>query len=160
TTARTTPGAHAVTVGQQNFTYREIDERANRLAHLLLQYNVRVGDRVAICVDRDIDMPIAMAAVLKVGAAYIPLDPTHPHERIRYTLEDAETACVVTQRRFASLFAEQKVVVVLDEVDLDLAQLSATSPDVAVDPEDVAYIIYTSGSTGRPKGVQVEHRNV
>ena len=157
-TVHRTPDGRAVIVGDESFSYRHIDERANRLAHLLLQRKVVVGDRVAICLDRCVDMPVAMAAVLKAGAAYVPLDPTHPSERLRYTLDDAKTACVITHRRFATLFAETETLVLLDEVDLD--EFAAASPDISVRPEDLAYIIYTSGSTGRPKGVQVEHHNL
>ena len=114
-TVHRTPDGRAVIVGDESFSYRHIDERANRLAHLLLQRKVVVGDRVAICLDRCVDMPIAMAAVLKAGAAYVPLDPTHPSERLRYTLDDAKTACVITHRRFATLFAETETLVLLDD---------------------------------------------
>ena len=123
TTARMTPDARAVIVGSETFTYRQIDRRANRLAHLLRQRNVTSGDRVAICLDRNVDMPVAMVAVLKAGAAYVPLDPTHPSERLRYTLEDAKTACVITHRGFANLFAETESLIVLDEVEADLDRL-------------------------------------
>jgi len=159
-TARKTPAARAAIVGGSVFTYQDINERANRLAQLLLRKNIVKGDRVAICVDRGVDMPVAMTAVLKVGAAYIPLDPNHPADRLRYTLEDAKTSCVITHRQFAALFAGRENLIVLDEAGDELNQLPAIAPNVAVEPKDVAYIIYTSGSTGNPKGVQVEHRNV
>ena len=102
-----------------------------------------------------------MTAVLKAGAAYVPLDPSHPSERLRYVLEDAQASCVVTHRQFAALFAETKItLVLLDEGEPEVNRLETTPPGVAVRPEHLAYVIYTSGSTGRPKGVQVEHRNV
>ena len=159
--ARATPGAPAVVAGGVTLDYRALDERANRLARLLAARGVTPGSRVAVCVDRTEDMPVAVAAVLKAGAAYVPLDPTHPAERLRYTLEDAGVACAVTLARFAPLLAEARSpLVLLDEVGPELASLPATPPPVAVKPEDRAYVIYTSGSTGRPKGVEVEHRNV
>jgi amino acid adenylation domain-containing protein len=159
--ARATPDATAVIAGDSRFTYREIDERANRLAHLLVRRGVSPGSLVAVCVDRTWDMPIAVAAVLKAGAAYVPLDPTHPADRLRFTLEDARVACAITLGRFAPLLADGGIpMVLLDEVEAELAGLPATPPVVVVRPEDRAYVIYTSGSTGRPKGVEVEHRNV
>jgi amino acid adenylation domain-containing protein len=159
--ARATPGAPAVVAGGVTIGYRELDERANRLAHLLVARGVVPGARVAICVDRTVDMPVAMAAVLKAGAAYVPLDPGHPAERLQYTLEDADVACALTLARFASLFDQARApLVLLDEMEAELAALPTSPVAVATKPEDLAYVIYTSGSTGRPKGVQVEHRNV
>jgi amino acid adenylation domain-containing protein len=161
TQARATPDAIAVISGASRHTYRELDERANRLARLLGRRGVTPGSLVAVCVDRTWDMPVAVAGVLKAGAAYVPLDPTHPVDRLRYTLEDASVACAITLRRFAHLLGDAGTpLVLLDEVEAELAALPATSPGVQVDPEDRAYVIYTSGSTGRPKGVEVEHRNM
>jgi amino acid adenylation domain-containing protein len=106
-------------------------------------------------------MPIALAAILKAGAAYVPLDPTHPAERLRDTLEDAEVSCTITLSRFASLLDSTKAQPLpLDELQAVLATQPASPPSVVVRPADLAYVIYTSGSTGRPKGVQIEHRNV
>ncbi len=160
-TARRSPDAPAVVCGREVLTYRALDERANRLARLLARRGVTPGSLVAVCVDRDFDMPTAIAAVLKAGAAYVPLDPTHPAERLRYTLEDAGIACAITLARFAPLLQGARVpVLLLDEAEAALAELPPTPPEVPVRPEDRAYVMYTSGSTGRPKGVEVEHRNV
>ena len=160
-TAQATPDAPAVIAGSVTLSYRELDRRANQLAHLLAARGVRAGDLVAICLDRTVDMPVALAAVLKAGAAYVPLDPTHPAERLRYTLEDAGVSCTITIGRFASLLDSTKAqLLLLDEVQAALATQPETTPGVGVRPDDLAYVIYTSGSTGRPKGVQVEHRNV
>ncbi len=160
-TARTMPDAPAVTAGAATLSYGELDRRANRLAHLLVRRGVTPGALVAVCVDRSEDMPVALAAVLKAGAAYVPLDPTHPADRLRYTLEDAGVACSIALARFAPLLAGVDApLVALDEAVAELAQMPDTPPAVQVHPEDRAYVIYTSGSTGRPKGVEVEHRNV
>jgi amino acid adenylation domain-containing protein len=119
------------------------------------------GALVGICLDRTVDMPVALAAVLKCGAAYVPLDPTHPADRLRYTLEDAGVFCVITQGRFAAQLADAKApLLALDELQAELAKQPADAPAGKCKPEDLAYVIYTSGSTGHPKGVQVEHRNV
>ena len=113
---------------------------------------------MAICLDRTADTPVARAAVLKVGAAYVPLDPTHPVDRIRYTLEDAGVACAITLGRFAPLVAASRA------RSSSRRGGSRARPELPAEPccgpERLAYVIYTSGSTGRPKGVEVEHRNV
>jgi amino acid adenylation domain-containing protein len=160
-TAARIPEAPAVTAGNITLDYRTLDERANRLAHLLIRRGVAPGSLVAICVDRTVEMAVALAAVLKTGAAYVPLDPAHPADRLGYTLEDAGVACAVTLRRHAPLLTNASMLLVLlDDVDAELSSMPGSSPGVAVRPEDRAYVIYTSGSTGRPKGVEVEHRNV
>ncbi len=156
-TARKMPEAPAVTAGDVTLSYRELDQRANQLACQLVQRGIGPGALVAVCLDRTVQLPIALAGVLKAGAAYVPLDPTHPQDRIRYMLEDAAVACVVTVSRFAPMFDAATFVVLMDEAP---APLPDAGPSVAVRPEDLAYVIYTSGSTGRPKGVQVEHRNM
>ena len=156
-----TPDAAAFIIAPETFSYREVDQRANQLARLLALRGVRRGDRVGICVDRTVDMPIAMAAVLKAGAAYVPLDPAHPPDRLRYIVEDARVACLVTMSGLAELFDAADVPrVLLDAAAPELDGLETSAPAVAVTADDAAYVIYTSGSTGRPKGVEVEHRNV
>ena len=161
TMARATPDATAVTAGEAKLSYRELDQQANQLAHLLISRGVGPGALVAICVDRTVDMPVAMAAVLKSGAAYVPLDPTHPSDRLRYTIENAGISCVIAHSRFSASLAGLDVPsLMLDQLQPELSRLPTTAPDVRTNPDDLAYVIYTSGSTGRPKGVQVEHRNV
>jgi len=160
-TARVRPDATAVSDGDRTLTYAELDRRANQLAHLLVRGGVSTGDLVGVCLDRTVDMPVALAAVLKAGAAYVPLDPAHPAERIRYSLEDAGASCVITHARFVEHIGGGNVATLaLDELEPLLACQPATPPESAATPADLAYVIYTSGSTGRPKGVQVEHRNV
>ncbi|MFN7984971.1 MAG: amino acid adenylation domain-containing protein [Vicinamibacterales bacterium] len=159
--AAAAPERVAVVAEDTALTYQECEQRANRLAHLLIARGVQPGSLVAVCVDRTADMPVVLAAVLKTGAAYVPLDPTHPADRLRYTLSDAGVACAVTLTDFAPLLADaQAPLVLLDQISDELAASPASAPDVTVKPEDRAYVIYTSGSTGRPKGVEVEHRNV
>ena len=93
--AQRAPDAIAIVTEQASLTYRELDVRANQLAHLLIERGVTPGSLVAVCLDRTVDIPIALAAVLKAGAAYVPLDPSHPAERLRYTLSDAGVACTI-----------------------------------------------------------------
>jgi amino acid adenylation domain-containing protein len=159
--ARSSPHAVAVIAGSLSFDYRTLDESANRLAHLLGERGVGRGALVAVCLERTIDIPMVLAAVLKAGAAYVPLDPTHPEERLHYILDDAEVSCVITASSLLPIF--DRIIaktVLLDEVCALLPQQPVTAPAVAVQPDDLAYVIYTSGSTGRPKGVEIEHRNV
>jgi len=155
------PDDPALTVAGETFTYGALNRRANRLARLLKAQGVKPKDLVAFCLDRTADIPTTMAAVLKAGAAYVPLDPTHPSDRLRYIVESSQAACVVTLRRFADMFeASGAQIVILDDAQDALEGLSDDPLAIAVDPSDLAYVIYTSGSTGRPKGVEVEHRNV
>ena len=155
------PDAAAFIVGSDTFGYRDVDHRANQLARLLALRGVRRGDRVGVCLDRTVEMPVAMTAVLKAGAAYVPLDPAHPPDRLRYIVEDARVACLVTMSGLAELFDAADVPrVLLDAAASELDGLETSAPAAAVTPDDAAYVIYTSGSTGRPKGVEVEHRNV
>ncbi|MFC3891188.1 amino acid adenylation domain-containing protein [Lentzea rhizosphaerae] len=155
--ARRTPDAPAVVAHDGVLTYRELDERANRLAHHLIALGARRGTVVGVCTDRDSSSILALLAVLKSGAAYLPVDTTYPPERLRYMLADAGAPVVVTQRRFAHLVESSDAAkVVLDAEVVDGGPVSA--PAVTTHPRDAAYVIYTSGSTGRPKGVVVEHR--
>ncbi|MFE2196400.1 amino acid adenylation domain-containing protein, partial [Streptomyces olivaceus] len=140
-----TPDATAVVFEGVELSYRELNERANRLARLLLERGARPERFVAVALPRSAELVVALLAVLKTGAAYVPVDPDYPADRIAYILEDAAPMCVVTKEMLAE--SEQAVV---DEYDLS----------VVVDPGSPAYVIYTSGSTGRPKGVVVEHRGI
>ncbi|MDX2205391.1 MAG: amino acid adenylation domain-containing protein [Hyphomicrobiaceae bacterium] len=155
------PAAIAAIDAGETLTYEALDRRANRLAHHLAGLGVGRGARVAVCIDRTVDMPVALAAVLKAGAAYVPLDPSHPRERLRTTLEDAGVSAIVTLDRYTGLLEDCGAPLVRLDRDAErIAAMPAAAPDVAVAPSDLAYVIYTSGSTGRPKGVEVEHRNV
>ncbi|MFD0277727.1 amino acid adenylation domain-containing protein [Kitasatospora sp. NPDC127111] len=149
---RATPDALAVVAGTERLSYRELDERANRLAHLLIAEGVRPEQFVALALPRTADLVTALLAVLKTGAGYLPLDPDYPAERIAYMLEDAAPALVVTTADTPTDGAVPRLL--LDREDR-LAGQPTTSPGITVDPATPAYVIYTSGSTGRPKGVVV-----
>jgi amino acid adenylation domain-containing protein len=159
--ARLAPDALAVTSGTVALSYRALEQQANQLANMLRGRGVSPGTLVAVCLDRTVDLPIALAAVLKVGAAYVPLDPSHPVDRLDYILNEAGASCIITLSKFEAIFDGAKApVLLLDREESNLRLQPATSPNVVVHPSDLAYVIYTSGSTGRPKGVEVEHRNV
>jgi len=156
-----TPGADAVTFGGERLTYGELNARANRLAHHLRSLGVGPDVRVAICVDRSLEMVVAVVAVLKAGGGYVPLDPAYPEERLAFMLADSAPAAVLTQRSLRDRVGAAGVAV----LELDDASPWAGRPDTnpplgGLRPGHLAYVIYTSGSTGRPKGVLVPHRNV
>jgi amino acid adenylation domain-containing protein len=159
--ARRTPDAVAVSFGEERLTYAALDARANQLAHHLRGMGVRADARVAVCLERSAEMVVGLLGVLKAGAAYVPIDPAYPADRIAYMLADAGADVVLTEARLADGLPEHGARVV--RVDADGARIAfepSHAPAVAVSPEHLAYVIYTSGSTGRPKGVMVRHGGV
>jgi natural product biosynthesis luciferase-like monooxygenase protein len=157
-----TPHATAVVFRDGALSYLELNRRANQLARRLRSLGVGPGHFVGIFLKRSLDLPLAMLAVLKAGAAYLPLDPAYPRQRLGWMLEDTRAAVVLTQRDLTdALPTVPGQVVCLDEDGP--AGWRAESPsnlERGAGPQDVAYVIFTSGSSGRPKGVLVEHRNV
>jgi amino acid adenylation domain-containing protein len=157
--AAATPDAVAVRYGAASLTYAELDRASNRLARRLRALGVGADARVALSLDRDCGMIVALLAILKAGGAYVPLDPSYPAERLALMLEDAGAAALVsTSQLAANLPLAGTPVVLLDRDDLSVEDDSALP--VAVDPDNLAYLVYTSGSTGKPKGVMVQHRAV
>ena len=158
--AHRTPDAVAVSFGEEQVTYAELNERANQLAHRLIKLGVRPESRVGICVGRSVDMIIGLLAILKSGGAYVPLDPDFPPQRLSLMIADSGICAIVTRRRTIEILPANPVQRVCLDTDRDLiARESKADPAAPVFPENTAYMIYTSGSTGKPKGVQVEHRN-
>ena len=157
-----TPGAIAVSGDEGAVTYAELDERANRVAHRLCRMGIGRGAFVALWLERSPEMIVAILGTLKAGAAYVPLDPTTPAERLRLVLNDTGARVLLTQRSLADRLPEPGVAVLcLDDPAADLEREDGSRPpDSGVQSGDLAYVIYTSGSTGRPKGVMVEHRAI
>ncbi|MFF8925491.1 non-ribosomal peptide synthetase [Streptomyces koyangensis] len=159
--AAETPDGVAVVVSRVETSYAELNSRANRLAALLRERGVEPGVRVGLCLPRNLDMPTAILAVLKTGAAYVPLDTAHPSGRVAEIAADAQLRVVLTCAEAGEAVSEVDApVVTLDEVRDELAALPDDNPPLAAGPGDIAYVIYTSGSTGKPKGVLLEHRGV
>ena len=160
--ARRTPDAVAVRHEDESLSYRELNELANRLAHRLRALGVKPDALVALCLERSLDLVVAVLAVLKAGGAYVPLDPEYPAERLAFVLSDCDAAVLVTQEPLLDRFVESApaTVVCVDRDRTLIERESAEDPSPAARPENLAYVIYTSGSTGQPKGVLVEHRNV
>lgn len=155
--ARATPEAIAVTFESTHVTYADLDRRADVLAGHLMSLGVRSGDLVGLCLERSDDMVVALLGVLKAGAAFVPLDPNFPADRIAYVLADSGMSLLVTARSvLAGLGALDPPVLCLDELAASTVE-PCESPRAQVSGKDLAYAIYTSGSTGRPKGVMISH---
>ncbi len=157
--AAETPAALAVSDGAVELSYRELNERANRLAHHLLESGVTNESIIGLLLERNANLVVAMLAVLKTGAAYLPLDPAYPTERITFMAADARTSLVIASQGLeAKLGDTQSRILHLD--DTLLTEGASDNPNINIAPANLAYIIYTSGSTGKPKGVMVQHANV
>ncbi|AXJ04236.1 non-ribosomal peptide synthetase [Pseudomonas fluorescens] len=156
----TQPDALAVTFADTRLTYAELDVRANRLAHKLIELGVGPEVRVGVAMPRSEQLLVALLAVLKAGGAYVPLDPDYPADRVAYMLEDSRARVLLTEQAVAAtlIVPTETRVVLLDQVALET--YPTHGPQTAVAPDNLAYVIYTSGSTGKPKGVSIAHRNV
>ncbi|HEY4973923.1 MAG TPA: AMP-binding protein, partial [Steroidobacteraceae bacterium] len=160
------PDAPAVLCEDGQLSYGELNRRANQLAHYLIGIGVRPDDRVAICMQRGLELMVGLLGILKAGGAYVPLDPAYPQQRLAYMLEDSAPVAVLTQSAVrATLPAFELPVVTLDLQDTVSIIARAPQHDPAASAlgltsRHLAYVIYTSGSTGLPKGVMIEHRSV
>jgi len=153
-----TPNATAVEHAGQKLTYRDLNERANQLAHFLRKRGIGLESRVGICLRRSLELPVALLGVLKAGAACVPLDPAYPKERLSYMLEDSETPLVLSQPGLLSEVTDFNSQIV--NLGPDWKTFADESPEnvrSSVEPENLAYVIYTSGSTGKPRGVLLPH---
>ncbi|GKT25654.1 non-ribosomal peptide synthetase [Acidovorax sp. SUPP3334] len=153
------PQATALVLGDRHMSYGELNARANRLAHHLIGRGVGLETRVGLALDRSLDTIIGMLAILKAGAAYVPLDPQYPAERLAYMAQDSAVALVLTDGSLRQTLAWVQGVPTVELDTLDLQGEADGNPGIAVHPQSLAYVIYTSGSTGRPKGAQLSQRN-
>lgn len=158
---REAPEGVAIVVAGIETDYAELNAGANRLAALLRERGVEPGTRVGLCLRRNVDVPTAILAVLKTGAAYVPLDPAHPPAWVAEIAADADVRAVIAHTDVGKAVSDVGApVVTLDDIREELAAMPDENPPLAARPGDVAYVIYTSGSTGKPKGVLLEHRGV
>jgi len=156
-----TPEALAAVSGDRMLTYRALNERANQLAHHLHRLGVQTETLVALCLTRSLEVVVGILGVLKAGAAYVPIDPTYPADRIAFMLGDARAPVLLTQSALVSQLPETTAQIVCLDTDWPIiSHCPASNPHSSVTPSNLAYVIYTSGSTGRPKGAMLEHRGV
>ncbi|ARU62851.1 hypothetical protein CBW65_19120 [Tumebacillus avium] len=159
--AAQTPDSIALTFGNAELTYRELNERANQTARFLQKQGILPQARVGLCMERSLELIIALLGILKAGAAYVPIDPSYPSDRFSYLAQDAEVAALLTQAHLADkLPPNLPNVFTWETIESAAAGESGEELSVAIDPEQLAYVIYTSGSTGLPKGVCIPHRAV
>ncbi|MGZ8498342.1 MAG: amino acid adenylation domain-containing protein [Candidatus Binatia bacterium] len=155
-----TPDAIALVCEDQQLTYRELNRRANQLAHYLHTHGVGPDELVGICVDCSIDMIVGLLGIVKAGGAYVPLDPTYPNERLRFMLQDSGARVLIVQHAFVDLFDHTATIISLDTDWEKIGQGSERNLEPKTSSNSLAYVVYTSGSTGRPKGVAVSHQAV
>ncbi len=159
--AARTPDAVALASEGHTLTYAELDQAANRLAHHLRARGVGPETRVAVCLERGLDMVVALFGVLKAGGAYVPLDPDYPRERLAHMLADSGAALLLTVQPLRDRLPDSAAEVLCLDIEREaIAQRPAAAPQSAVRPENLAYVIYTSGSTGTPKGAMNQHGGV
>lgn len=151
-----TPNNIAVTFKDEMITYKELNEKANSLAKILINKGINRGDKIALRINKSIEMIVGILATIKVGACYVPIDLSYPRERVEFIIKDSSAKILLTNKN------SNKYKDIVDFYEIDIRQLENNSENIKVDikPEDVIYIIYTSGSTGIPKGVMIMHKNV
>ena len=160
-TAARNPDAIALVFDEHLLTYQELNTRVNALAHYLQRLGVRPNVRVALCVERSLEMIVGILGILKAGGAYVPLDPTYPQERLTFMLEDAQVPILLTQARLIAKLPQHQTAVLCLDSDWDVLVTESTENPISTNTlENLAYVIYTSGSTGQPKGVLVTHQNL
>jgi amino acid adenylation domain-containing protein len=153
------PDNIAVEAGQEAITYQDLNKKVSRLADILIGQGCTADKIAGLYTDRSIDMVVGILAILRAGAAYLPIDPDYPQDRIKYMLEDSSAVLVLTQKKFAENLAFISNKVFLDELPMTSAELKVVK-NIDRSADNLAYVIYTSGSTGKPKGVQIEHRSL
>jgi amino acid adenylation domain-containing protein len=158
--AQNTPDAIAVSFEERRLTYRQLNERANQLAHNLRKFGVGPDVLVGLCVERSIGMIVGILGILKAGGAYVPLEPAYPRERLAFMLEDAKVHVLLIQEHLRPNLPQCQVPVLRVDEDWQMAAESRENPVNSTTASNLAYVIYTSGSTGQPKGVAVPHRAV
>ena len=156
-----TPDTVAVVCEDRRLTYRALNEQANRLACYLRAEGVRPGMFVGICVERSLEIIVGVLGILKAGAAYVPLDPAYPKERLAFMLADSQAPLLLTQERLVDRLPQQQVRVICLDRDWEaISRESSHNLPTGIDERRLAYVIYTSGSTGKPKGVMITHKAV
>ena len=155
------PDKIAIKYKDSSVSYRQLNEKANRIATYLIENQVSPGDAIALILDRSVEMMASLLAIMKSGAAYIPVDPDYPVKRIEYMLADSSAKLLISSEKYKGRFGSQYIKeVILEDIEDQLAGYSGSNPEIIVNGSDLAYVIYTSGSTGQPKGIAIEHHSL
>ncbi|HEY5327380.1 MAG TPA: amino acid adenylation domain-containing protein [Mucilaginibacter sp.] len=158
--AKQYPDKIALKFNGNTLTYKSLFESSNKLAKLLIGNNIKTGDIVGLALDRSPGMVIALLAILKSGAAYVPLDPEYPKDRIEFMLEDSSAKVLLTSQKYKDHFRSGANEILIEDALAKLADYTSDEPEINLNSADLAYVLYTSGSTGKPKGVQIRHYNL
>jgi amino acid adenylation domain-containing protein len=159
-TAAQYPTKIALVSNGRSVSYRQLNETANQVARSIQSYDIKVGAVVGVLLDRSPEMLITLLAILKAGAAYVPIDPTYPQDRIAFMLNDSSAQLLITSKKYAGRLEHQAREILIESLVAESIAQPRSEPNTIVSGVDLAYILYTSGSTGRPKGVLIEHRNL
>lgn len=154
------PQKIALKFHEQTYTFKQLYETSNQLAKLLISNGITTGDVIGLAVDRSPEMLLALLAILKSGAAYVPLDPEYPKDRIEFMLEDSSAKILLTSKKYHNHFSSAAREMLVEDIFTQSNQYSASEPEISFSSNELAYILYTSGSTGKPKGVQIRHYNL
>ncbi|EPR74090.1 Long-chain-fatty-acid--CoA ligase [Winogradskyella psychrotolerans RS-3] len=141
-------------------SYRDLELQVNQLAHSLKSKGIAKGDFVGVCLPRSIELVVTLLAIMKCGAAYLPLDPNYPNDRLNFMINDSEAKVLITTQAFSSKLETTALTLLIEDLFSNLNEFSEDLLNVEVNQNDIAYLLYTSGSTGKPKGVQVSHKNL
>ncbi len=155
--AQQNPNRPALVYGSQSLSYGQLEAQANQLAQHLSARGARTDAVIGLCLERSLDFVVAALAVMKCGAAYLPMDPAHPAQRLQFIAQESGAALVVTRAQFAGNFGQA---VVLENERTEISRAASTALSASLGADQLAYVIYTSGSTGQPKGVEITHRNL
>lgn len=154
------PDQVVVVFENRSLTFKQVNEAANKLAAHLLTFHIQTGDIIGLSIDRSPEMIIALLAILKTGAAYVPLDPEYPKDRVEFMMEDSAAKILLTSQKFKGHFVSVAQEVLIEDAIAKFDSYSANEPETIVTGDDLAYVLFTSGSTGKPKGVQIKHHNL
>lgn len=158
--AKKTPNQTAVICNGSSLTYTELNEKVNQLTHYLNSLDIQPDTLIAICLDRSINLIIGILAILKTGAAYVPLDSNLPKERLEFIIANCQATIILTQLTYQDLFPSTSNRICWENIETDLPKFSHENPEKTVEFHNLAYAIFTSGSTGKPKGVMIEHQSI
>lgn len=158
--AKEYPDKNAIKFRNDKLTYMELNETSNQLANFIISQGIEKGDRIALAIDRSGEMLISLLAIMKSGAAYVPVDPSYPKKQIEYMLKDSSAKIMLTSKAYKNQFPSEAAEIILEEIWDKLSDFSKEEPQSKVTGTDLAYVIYTSGTTGKPKGTQIEHHSL